>query len=68
MDIEQRSPKKPNFALVFTLAGVALLVLMVVAYFTLDWDGKRLVPHHRNPHPNSRLELPRGDGAISYRA
>jgi len=58
MEIEQVNPKKPNFGLVVTLAAIVLLVLMVVAYFTVDWDGKRLLPHHRPAHPNSQLSLP----------
>jgi len=58
MNIEQLPPNKPNFGLVVALAMATLLVIFVVAYFTLDWDGKRLVPHHRGAHSTSELVCP----------
>jgi len=61
MSLEQLPPNKPNFGLVVTLAMATLLVIFVIAYFTLDWDGKRLVPHHRGLHPTSELLMPVGD-------
>ena len=60
MNIEQLPPNKPNFGLVVALAMATLLVIFVVAYFTLDWDGKRLVPHHRGAHSTSELVMPIG--------
>jgi len=60
MNIEQLPPNKPNFGLVVALAMATLLVIFVVAYFTLDWDGKRLVPHHRGSHSTSELVMPVG--------
>jgi len=60
MDLEQLPPNKPNFGLVVVLALATLLFIFVAAYFTLDWDGKRLVPHHRGSHPTSELVLPVG--------
>ena len=64
MNIENLPPNKPNFGLVVTLAMVVLLAIFVIAYFTLDWDGKRLVPHHRSSHPTSELTMPAGVGVL----
>jgi hypothetical protein len=58
MEIEQVSPKKPNFLLILILFCVALLLLFVVAYFFIDFDGKHLTFRHHAAHPTSRLVLP----------
>jgi len=58
MNIEELPPNKPNFGLVVALAVATLLIVFVVAYFTLDWDGKRLVPHDFSKHNTSALHLP----------
>jgi hypothetical protein len=58
MDIEQVRPNKPNFGLVVGLSAAVMIVIFLIAYFTLDWDGKRLVPHHHQPHPTSQLVMP----------
>jgi hypothetical protein len=60
MQIEQLPPNEPRFGLIVVLFAVAILVVFVLAYFTLDWDGKRLVPHHHQAHPNSELVMPGG--------
>jgi hypothetical protein len=61
MDIEQLPPNKPRFGLVVILFAVTILIVFVVAYFTLDWDGKRLVPHNYSKHPVSGVVMPGAD-------
>jgi len=58
MEIEQLPPNEPKFGLIVALFAVVILVIFVVAYFMLDWDGKRLVPHHFAKHPTSQLVMP----------
>ena len=58
MEIEQISPKKPNFLLVLVLFCVSLLVIFVLAYLFLSFDGKHLTMRHHSAHPTSRLILP----------
>ena len=58
MELEELPPNKPKFGLIVALSAVILLILLVVAYCSLDWVGKRLVPHHHSAHPTSRLEAP----------
>jgi tellurite resistance protein TehA-like permease len=57
-DIEQVRPNKPNFLLVVLLSGATLVVLFVIAYFVLHWEGTRLVPKHHSKNPTSQLVLP----------
>ena len=59
MELEELPPNKPKFGLIVALSAVIMLIFFVVAYCTLDWDGKRFVPHHHSAHPTSRLEAPR---------
>ena len=58
MDIEQLPPNKPNFLLILILFGVAILVIFVVAYFFVDFDGKHLTFRHHSAHPTSQLIVP----------
>ena len=58
MPLEELPPNEPNFGLVVALATAALLILFVVGYITLDWDGKRLVPHDFSKHNTSNLHHP----------
>jgi hypothetical protein len=46
MTIEPLPPNEPRFGLIVALFAVAVLVVFVCGYFTLGWDGKRLVPRH----------------------
>lgn len=42
MAIEQVNPNKPNFGLVVVCFCVTLLVVLVLAYFFVDFDGKHI--------------------------
>jgi hypothetical protein len=59
MEIEQLPPKQPNFLLVVLLAAAALLVLFILAYLFVDFDGRHLTFHHHRAHPTSQLILPK---------
>ncbi len=56
MEIEQLPPKKPNFLLVVALSAVALVVLFILAYLFVDFDGRHLTfrHHQRAPHLAAR--------------
>ena len=58
MQIEQYPPNKPNFSLVVMLAGVALLVILVLAYFFIDFEGDHIHIRHRQANPNAQLLAP----------
>jgi len=58
MEIEQTSPKQPNFLLVVILFGVTILVVFVLALFFVHFDGKHLTFRHHPAHPTSHLVLP----------
>jgi hypothetical protein len=57
LQLEQVRPNKPSFLLVVILAGVALIILFIVAIFVLHLDAGKLFNHHRT-HPASQLVLP----------
>ena len=52
--------KAPNFGLIVALACVVLLFVLLASFFTIDWEGKRLVPRGfgKHNHPTSRMVLP----------
>lgn len=58
MEIEQIDPKKPNFTLILILFCVSLLVIILLAYLFVDFDGKHLTFRHHRAHPTSQLLLP----------
>ncbi len=58
MEIEQLPPKQPNFLLILILFCASLLVLFVLAYFFISFDGKHLIFRHHSAHPTSQLVLP----------
>lgn len=58
MEIEQLPPKQPNFLLVVILFCVTLLVVFVLAYYFIDFDGKHLTFRHHPAHPTSQRVLP----------
>jgi RsiW-degrading membrane proteinase PrsW (M82 family) len=58
MDIEQISPKQPNFGLVVGLFCATLLIVFVLALFFVHFDGKHLTFRHHSAHPTSLLVLP----------
>ncbi len=51
--------KGPNFLLIVILAGIAIIVILIMAFFTIDWEGRRLVPRAggKTKHPTSELRL-----------
>jgi hypothetical protein len=59
MDIEQVSPKKPNFLLILILFCATILVIFVLAYLFVDLEGGHLTFRHHARHPTSMLVLPR---------
>jgi hypothetical protein len=66
MDIEQKLPNKPNFLLIVGLFCVTILVIFVLAYFFVDFDGKHLTFHHHRAHPTSELVMPGRSGAEAH--
>jgi len=58
MEIEQLPPKQPNFLLIVILFGLSILVIFVLAYFFVSFDGKHLTFRHHPAHPTSQLILP----------
>jgi hypothetical protein len=58
MEIEQHAPNKPNFLLVVLLSGAVLVLLFILAYFFIDFDGNHLTFRHHVAHPTSQLLLP----------
>jgi len=58
MEIEQTRPNKPNFLAVVLLACAAILVVFVLAYLFVDFEGGHLTFRHRRAHPTSQLILP----------
>jgi flagellar basal body-associated protein FliL len=58
MEIEQLPPKKPNFLLIVILFCVTLIVVFVIAYFFIAFNGKHLTFHRHTAHHTSQLVLP----------
>ena len=58
MEIEQLPPKQPNFLLVVLLSGAVLVVLFILAYLFVDFNGHHLTFRHHQAHPTSQLVLP----------
>ena len=58
MEIEQLPPNKPNFLLVVLLAMGVLILLFVLAYFFISFEGNRIHIRHRHANPNAQLVLP----------
>jgi len=57
-DIEQHAPNEPNFGLIVGLFCATILILFVLAYLFIDFDGKHIHLRHRQAHPTSQLILP----------
>jgi len=64
MDIEQLPPNKPNFLLIVLMSVGVLLLLFVVAYFTVRWDGQHLTFRHHSAEPHSQVIMPREAGSL----
>lgn len=58
MEIEQLPPEKPKFLLILILACAAILVLFVIAWSFVRFDGGHLGFRHHTAHPTSQLVLP----------
>jgi len=58
MEIEQTRPNKPNFLLIVILFCATILVIFVLAYFFVDFEGGHLTFKSRRAHPTSQLILP----------
>jgi hypothetical protein len=58
MEIEQTRPNKPNFLLIVILFCATILIVFVLAYFFVDFDGGHLTFRHHRAHPTSQLLLP----------
>jgi flagellar basal body-associated protein FliL len=65
MEIEQIKPNKPNFLLIVILFCVTILVVFVLAYFFVDFEGGHLNFRHHTQHPTSQLALPAAPNRIS---
>ena len=46
---------KPNFLGIVIASGIAIIVILVAAYFVLGWDARKLLPHGPNPRPNAMV-------------
>jgi len=58
LQIEQYPPNKPNFLLVVLLACAVLLVIFVLAYLFVDFEGGHIHIRHRHANPNAQLIRP----------
>jgi hypothetical protein len=56
--VPDRHPKGPNFLLIVILFAVAIVLVLLATYFTIDWTGKRLIPRSHQSHPTSQLIRP----------
>ena len=65
MEIEQIKPNKPNFLLIVILFCVTILVVFVLAYFFVDFEGGHLNFRHHTQHPTSQLALPAAPNRIA---
>ena len=65
MEIEQIKPNKPNFLLIVILFFVTILVVFVLAYFFVDFEGGHLNFRHHTQHPTSQLALPAAANRIA---
>ena len=53
MQIEEESPRKPNFGLVVTLFAVTILVIAVAATLIVSWRAKQVSKTPYTKHPLS---------------
>lgn len=60
---EQQLPDKPNFLLIVIIFSIAIIVILVLAYFLLRGEGSHLL-RHANPH-NATLSIPGRGIAVS---
>jgi len=62
----RKYPKGPNFLGIVIGASVAILIVLVIAYFIVGRDGRHLMPHKPSAQPNSLVRplLPSRASAI----
>ena len=51
----RKYPKGPNFLGIVIWASIAILLVLILAYFVLGWDVRKLLPHRPNPQPNAMV-------------
>lgn len=62
-------PKGPNFGLVVISAGVALVVIFIIALIILSIRGKRDIPlNHTHKNANALIQRPAAAGTPSVEA
>ena len=66
MEIEQYPPKKPNFLLVVLLAVGVLLLIFVLAYFFVDFEGHHIHIRRQHANPNAMLVMPSAASTADY--
>jgi hypothetical protein len=58
MELEQKSPKKPNFLLVVLLSAGSILLIFLIALAAVGFDGKRLLHFGTSRSTKSELVMP----------
>jgi hypothetical protein len=57
----RKYPKSPNFLWVVIAFCLTIIAVLLLAYFVLGWDVRKLLPHPK-PHPNAMvLSTPRAN-------
>jgi hypothetical protein len=51
----RKYPKSPNFLLVVLAFCLTIIAVLLLAYFVLGWDVRKLLPHRPSPHPNAMV-------------
>jgi len=54
-DFEETKPDGPNFLLIVGLFCATILIVFVVAYAFVDFEGGHLTFRHHRAHPTSAL-------------
>jgi hypothetical protein len=62
VQIEQRPPNQPNFLLIVLLFVAAIVVILVLAYLFLDFEGGHIHLRPRRSGYASNLSLPNSIG------
>jgi hypothetical protein len=58
-DFEETRPDGPNFLLIVGLFCATILIVFVVAYVFVDFEGGHLTFRHHRAHPTSELRVAR---------
>lgn len=58
VDNSGTTPRKgPNFLLIVILAGIAIVLILIASFFTVDWEGHRIVPKAFGSHAHPTAQL-----------